>query len=706
MIPARRRRSASRLWAGFIALAASMLPVAPAAPLLAQSDTDAAAAPAAVAADAADEIVYVDNAGFVRVLDPQAGGSGPEVKWVSPEASFNEVALGDFNNDTDMEIIAIKGNPGQAGRVVIYDPVVAFGITVPGQEINGIPWVTLLDLTVPFRPILVGAGNFDAGVPGDEFFVVTEVPEGSRPEADDLIKLDIYKQTSQTPDGRTWVPHITNRYFEESWERVAVGDVVPGNTEEFALADEDTGKFAVYRVDGGMVRLTEAGDSRKPFRDVAMGDWDGDDALEVAAVRDAIQPLASLFVFDWTGNDFEEDVATAYDPAFRRVTFSDVNGSGDDELFLLRNTPGGSDKPRLISRNNGSDNTHEWSVQLEDNEWRALADGDIEGDGRGEIIIARTDRIRIFFQPERDNTTYQDYTATTNRRSLLAGNLDTIGFSKGPLFVLSTNLVELSLPAGMTGSATLRLRNGGTTAAVPFATSFEGSTPWVTASPASGSTPANSADAVITLNFNAGSLLPGVYRARIFFTSSADVVNDPVSAAITLTVTPAALSASPGNINISGVCTGSGAVSTTVQVRVIGSEGLSYSAAIVEAPILTAAVAQLGGPITGAALQADGSVLALNESGASVQLPTAMSSPSAGGIIPDPFTWLTATNASGVIVDTITMQVANPTPFTETVLTNLLLVGGPLAGTPPQNIRVIPLNICPASVIHFPVVAR
>lgn len=697
-----------RLWAGFIALAASVLPMAPvAAPAFAQTDATAPdAVPAAVAADAADEIVYIDPAGFVRVLDAQAGGSGPEVKWVSPEASFNEVALGDFNNDTDMEIIAIKGNPGQPGRVVIYDPVVAFGITVPGQEINGIPWVTLLDLTVPFRPILVGAGNFDTGVPGDEFFVVTEVPEGSRPEPDDMIKLDIYKQTTQTPDGRTWVPHITNRYFEESWERVAVGDVIVGNTEEFALADEDTGKFAIYRVDGGFVRLTEAGDTQKPFRDVAMGDWDGDEAMEVAAVRDAIQPLASLFVFDWTGNDFEEDVATAYDPAFRRITFSDVNGSGDDEIFMLRNTPSGSDKPRLINRNNGSDNTHEWALVLEDNEWRALADGDVEGDGRGEIIIARTDRIRIYFQPERDNTTFQDYTANTNRRSLLTGNLDTIGFSKGPLFVVAPTTVELSLPAGMTGTATVRLRNGGTTAAVPFATSFDGNPTWVTANPASGSTPANSADAVITLNFNAGGLLPGVYRSRIIFTSSADVVNDPISAIITLTVTPAALGASPGNINVTDVCEGSGPVSTTLQVRVIGSEGLAYSAAVISTPTLAAASAGLDGPVTGAALQADGSLLALSDSGASVALPTAMSTPSAGGPIPDPFTWLTATNSSGVVVDTITMQIANPTAFTETIQTSLLLVGGPLAGTPPQNLRVIPLNICPAAVINLPVAAR
>ncbi|MGL4648173.1 MAG: hypothetical protein ACRC1H_02095, partial [Caldilineaceae bacterium] len=433
--PTRGAGRAVRLWTASIALAAAVLPMAPAA-AVAQSPEPAPITtpvqPAAVATDVNDEIVYIDNTGFIRVLDP----SGPEplVKWVSPEAGFNEVALGDFNNDTDMEVIAIKGNPGLPGRVVIYDPVVARGITVPNQEINGIPWVQLLDLQVPFRPILVAAGNFDVGVPGDEFFVVTEVPEGSRPEPDDLIRLDIYKQTSQTPDGRNWIPHISGRYFEESWERVAVGDVIVGGTEEFAVADEDNGKMAVFRVDTGFARMIELGDSAKPFKDVTMGNWDGGDGQEVAAVRDALPPLASLFILDWDGNDFEEDVATAYDPAFRRMTMADVNGSGDDELYLLRNAPGGTGLPRLISRNNGSDGTHEWALTLEDNEWRALSDGDIDGDLRGELILMRADKIRIFNQPERDNTTFQDYALATNRRSLVTGNLDTVGFNKGPLF--------------------------------------------------------------------------------------------------------------------------------------------------------------------------------------------------------------------------------------------------------------------------------
>ncbi|MGL4649704.1 MAG: hypothetical protein ACRC1H_09880, partial [Caldilineaceae bacterium] len=74
--------------------------------------------------------------------------------------------------------------------------------------------------------------------------------------------------------------------------------------------------------------------------------------------------------------------------------------------------------------------------------------------------------------------------------------------------------------------------------------------------------------------------------------------------------------------------------------------------------------------------------------------------------IPEAFDWLTATNASGVVPDVITLEIAAPQPFTQTVQTTLLLVGGPEAGSPPQNLRLAPFNICPESVISLPSIFR
>jgi hypothetical protein len=135
---------------------------------------------------------------------------------------------------------------------------------------------------------------------------------------------------------------------------------------------------------------------------------------------------------------------------------------------------------------------------------------------------------------------------------------------------------------------------------------------------------------------------------------------------------------------------------------VIGSPGLPYSAAIVQAPTVAAAGEALGGVILGARVKADQSLNLVAPDGRTQGVPGGVSTPAAGGPIPDPFTWLTASNQTGTVADTITLEIASPTPFLETLQANLLLIGGPTAGAPPQNLRVLPLSICPAAVINLP----
>ena len=69
-----------------------------------------------------DEIVYIDGAGVIRVLDTNQAGT-KLIQWFSDEDGFYDFALGDVNNDGDQEIIGIKGT-GAAGKLVVYDPVV------------------------------------------------------------------------------------------------------------------------------------------------------------------------------------------------------------------------------------------------------------------------------------------------------------------------------------------------------------------------------------------------------------------------------------------------------------------------------------------------------------------------------------------------------------------------------------------------------
>jgi hypothetical protein len=152
-------------------------------------------APAAPSADASRELVYVDGNGVIRVLD--LAFSSQQVQWFSPSDDWRSIALGDFDNDNDKEIVAVRGTPNTstAPELTIFDPVVARGSVVPGQSINGIPWKQLFNLPLPSRPALVFAGNFDPNVPGDEIGIVrapvaADDPDGRRSEHGGHLQTD------------------------------------------------------------------------------------------------------------------------------------------------------------------------------------------------------------------------------------------------------------------------------------------------------------------------------------------------------------------------------------------------------------------------------------------------------------------------------------------------------------------------------------
>ena len=98
-------------------------------PLPVQAAITAPTAPNQPSADASKEIVYIDPNGVIRVLDLQSTG-GPLVDRSSNldknadstvhGTDFRDFALGDVNNDGDMEIIGIRGGSGD-GELVVYD---------------------------------------------------------------------------------------------------------------------------------------------------------------------------------------------------------------------------------------------------------------------------------------------------------------------------------------------------------------------------------------------------------------------------------------------------------------------------------------------------------------------------------------------------------------------------------------------------------
>jgi hypothetical protein len=260
-----------------------------------------------------------------------------------------------------------------------------------------------------------------------------------------------------------------------------------------------------------------------------------------------------------------------------------------------------------------------------------------------------------------------------NRRSLHTGNLDAVGFTAGPVFETDTQDVQASAPVALTTQAIVRLRNSTTQDSVPYSVTAEGNPAWLNIQQASGAVPANNGFADIVLNFNAGGLAQGTYTTRLLFTSTGPVENQPYIVNVSFVVSPPLVTTAPGIVFFTQVCSGTTAVSETVTVDVVGSPGTRYSAAIAVSPSDVAAAA-------------------------------AQASPDA--VVPSPVDWLTATTASNTVEDEITLTISRTTGLTSTKNMTLLIVADPAAVPAPDNVKQVPIIVCPATITFLPRIAR
>ncbi len=194
---------------------------------------------------------------------------------------------------------------------------------------------------------------------------------------------------------------------------------------------------------------------------------------ELAVILSVSRPdKDSLFVYEMN-NDFEVDVedSWAFAPQPDWVFLADITGNGDEEVFFLRNFPNDQEGPRLIMRDDwGNDRERneeliEWALMEggDRNEFRRGAGGDVDGDGKDEIVIIRDDRIRIFHRPENGEereSDYDDHDLDTNRDTIVIGDLDTNGFVEGPTLATDKTMIDATVAAGtVSGEYTIAVTN-------------------------------------------------------------------------------------------------------------------------------------------------------------------------------------------------------------------------------------------------------
>jgi len=640
---------------------------------------------AETSADPDEEIVYIDNSGTIRILDTLQTGGNPVVDWSSPTSGWSNFALGDVNNDGDMEIVAIKG-AGSSGTLTVFDPVVSNG-SFDDKSPNGIPWAKLYEIAVPGSPKLVATGKLDPNLPGDHIYYTYDLNGGSQ-----VVAL---KPATPIPDGRQWATHYT-RFYDERWEQVAIGNIDNEGADEIALIDDSAGRLSVYPSDGTSdAILKKTGDSR-PWRATTIAEYDQGSTVEVIGVRDAPAPLSAFFVFKYNKDDedFDEKDTEAFNPSPRFIFPADINNDGKEAIVMLRNVSEGNAVRMIVRGDDGGEIPSELEQFLdEDNGYQTGAGGDIDGDGKDEIVIMRDNTIRIYTQPDR-NASRNDYTLQTNARTIHIGDLDKNGFTIGPRFSTSISSIEETLQIGNSGTTkTFEIGNETTSSPISYQLAVENNPSWLTLNPRFGNTPA-----IVAYNANAIGLAPGTYTTRIVLSSeNSTVLNQPYYIDVKLTVTPATIEAKESAISFAYLRS-AGPVTMTKTVNIFGASGVRFTAAIAPYPDVSAAADQLTSAMTSGRIDADGKIVVQDSSGKEIVLADTKV---------DAIPWLTVTPDEGTVATQLTLTMVSEKQVEDAARAYLVIIGDSRTGVPPENVRLIPVTSLRAnSLIYLPVVKR
>lgn len=440
-----------------------------------------------------DEILYIDHVGRIKTLDLNQSEEAI-IDWTSDEEGFFDFAVGDFTGDGDVEIAAIKGE-GVNGRLVVYDPVISPGSALPtARTPNRVPWKRLYEQDLGFTPLIVGAGNLDDSAAEDEILVGLDIGGGRSQLL--ILKINVLNELQGA--GAIEVPIDGGNeplIFERTWNSVSIGQIDGEGADEIVLTDstiipdELQSIIAIYRVEE-LVNddpFFKRGNSFASWRSTVIGDIKNGGLPEIVAIRkvNGGSSIPTVFFFEYdTALDkildrddgcpdepydprtCPDDVDSLFlSPRPAHVFLADINNVNNDdeaEIFFLRSVPNNS-LARFFLVNRGTDiiqnenpirdpaTTHPLRSRdiagVNDNYWNTGDGGDIDGDGRDELIIGRPNMITTYIFRNNDFPIFRQDSLNTGNLRIRAANLDRQGFVTEPEVIAETSGFQNNIAA-------------------------------------------------------------------------------------------------------------------------------------------------------------------------------------------------------------------------------------------------------------------
>lgn len=485
------------------------------------------AAPLAPTATTDDEIVVIESGtGRIRIDDPYTPTGYKPVSWNSgTDTGFVTVAAGDFNGDGDQEIVGIGGV-----RLKVFDPVVPSGGTAASYS-------TTVASGRSYR--LIATGDFDGD--GRDEIAATDYSGSSE-------TLRIYDGGTNATQGE-WQQVLAASYGA-LWADMSTGDMNADGKDDLILVRSADNLVTLYNgaalAAGTLTKLAESTYSF-PWVAVATGNISNIYAgNEVALSRSGAQAyFDSVILFRLASNKFENlpqenTTNRKFNPYFRSMATGDLNGDSDDEVVVLRDPVSDGISLLALNPNGQVMRTFQVATGISANLFKLVRTGDVDADGRDEIVIIRGDRYRTYTEPELTDA-YTDVTGSfyttssvSNFPTMAVANVDGAGIVLGPtLSVTPQSLTFNAEYRGTVPTQTLTIRNAGTAAAINWAATIVTNSPWLTLSKTSGVT-----NDTVNVGVNTQVVTPGTYTATIRFTSNTPgVVNPTQDVTVTLNLT-------------------------------------------------------------------------------------------------------------------------------------------------------------------------
>ena len=252
--------------------------------------------------------------------------------------------------------------------------------------------------------------------------------------------------------------------FGGKWDRlrdVEIGDVTGDGVPEIVVATHDQGVVGVLSRSGAQWTATELDREPRTFvHEIEIGDVDGDGLNEFFATRSepnratGVAQDGQVVMYKWNGTTFDRTIVDALEGTHaKEVLVADLDASGTPALFAvfearteMRNGAVRVVDPVCIKQYRfGPDGPSSAQVAtLDDRQCRCLSPGDVDGDGRMDIVATGMNSGLWVLRQEQDETwraSLVDQNSSGYEHAAVAADLDGDGHLE--IYVASDRQKEL-----------------------------------------------------------------------------------------------------------------------------------------------------------------------------------------------------------------------------------------------------------------------